>query len=430
YDELEYSLDNIIWQENNVFSGLVPGDYIIYVRDGLGCSFSSEFTIDESGVGRTSYFKLPKSNSIRFANRITWGVCGNYKNDDNTLSCESEVLKPYKHTILLQSCDVITTQFRSNYQENLAVVIKENEEEVNVPVAKVTNNMGIKDKRDARKYNIGGGKTGVYFTNGNMYDYETDVVTGSYVLNGLLPEWGVSGNYINLDNNWFLIEDVIFDEVKNADILVIANIYTEVDTNAISSSFYNRENYEEYEFKIDFVDYLNETVKIRINSNDTLFTNLVQLSEDINVKVSHDDTLEIKYKNSTNTDLNFSRGLDCKLRLPFTRIDGGILDETENYKTDTTSILLSSEIYDLDSFVFEPLTKQIMRQLTLAASHDTVTVNDVGYVKNDSVEVEGALEDSNLYVVTLNMLKIGSVYNSNTGQSSSIFSEENIEVPG
>src|SRR5690606_34597746 len=157
----------------------------------------------------------------------------------------------------------------------------------------------------------------------------------------------------------------IFDETVNADVAVIENVYTGSDTTAIVASVFNIENFEEWEFTIDFFDYLNETVQIRINSNDDTFTNLVQLSEVINTKIEHEDTFEIKYKNTINTDLNFSRGLECKLRLPFTRVDADDQDESENNKTDSTVILLDSTIYEADRFVFEPLVKQIMRQLKL-----------------------------------------------------------------
>lgn len=430
---IEYSLDDENWQEEGQFNGILEGEYTLYVRDSLGCSFEYDFTIEgqeEITNVRLPYFLLPKSNSIRFANRINWGVCANYKNDDNTLSCESEVKKPYKHVILMQSCDIITTQFRSNYQENTVTVIRENGDEEPIILNQVTNNMGQTDKRDARKYNLGNGKTGIYFISGNIYDYVTDVVTGTYVLNGLMPYWGVVGNIITVDGLYFQIQDIIFDETVNADVAIIDNVYTGENTTAIVASVFNIENFEEWEFTIDFFNYLNETVQIRINSNDDTFVNLVQLSEVINTKIEHEDTFEIKYKNTINTDLNFSRGLECKLRLPFTRVDADDQDESENNKTDSTVILLDSTIYEADRFVFEPLVKQIMRQLKLALSHDTVTIRGVGYVKNDTFEVEGALEESNLYVVTASMLKTGSSFNSKTGQSDSIFAGENAEIIG
>ena len=36
-DGLEYSLDEIIWQESNVFDGLNPGDFIVYIRSANNC---------------------------------------------------------------------------------------------------------------------------------------------------------------------------------------------------------------------------------------------------------------------------------------------------------------------------------------------------------------------------------------------------------
>lgn len=427
---IEYSLDNTTWIDEGQFTGLFEGDYTLYVRDNFGCSFEYDFTITQENIERLPYFKLPKSNSIRFANRVNWGVCANYKNDDNTLSCESEVLEPWKHTILFQSCDVITTQFRSNYAENLVKVIKEDGTEDSIIVNQMTQNMNVKDKRDARKYNIGNGRTGVYFISGNTYDYDTDVVNGTYALNGLLPYWGNVGNIMTLDGNFFQIMDVLFDENVNSDVLVLNTPYTGSDTSVIVSALYNIENYEEYEFTIDFFNYLNQNVRVRINSNDDEFINLVQLSEEINTKIEQEDTLEIRYKNTINTDLNFSRGLECKMRIPFTRIDAADENESETNRTDSTVIQIGASFYEADRFTFEPLVKQIMRQLQIALSHDTVTIRGVGYVKNDTFEVEGALGNTNLYVVTATMLRTGSAFNSRTGQSESVFAGENEEIVG
>lgn len=424
---LEYSLNGSSWQSANTFPSLLEGDYNVYVRDNFGCQFNTTLEISDSGQ-RTPYFLMPKANSIRFANRVTWGDCANYKNEDNTLSCESEVLKPFEHVILLQSCDVITTQFRSEYTQNSAFVI-DGENTTPIAVSKMTSNIGVKDMRDARRYNLGNSRTGIYFISGNKYDYDNETITGTYSLNGLLPEWGQLGNYVQIGTEWFLIENVVFDEINNADVLVINSAYTGSDEPIIVSSVYSREDFEEYEFTIDFFNYLNKTVRVSLELRDSNFAPINQLSEKINVKIRHEDTVEIKYKNSTNTDINWSRGLECKMRLPYIRIDGQILDETENYKTDSTAILLRSEIYYLDEFTLEPLVLQIMRQLAIAVSHDTVKINDVGYVKNDSVAVEGALGESNLYAVTINMLRTGNAYSSNLG-GGGFYGGEDVEIPG
>lgn len=424
---LEYSLDGSTWQSANTFPSLLEGDYTVYVRDNFGCQFNTTLEISDSGQ-RTPYFLMPKANSIRFANRVNWGDCANYKNEDNTLSCESEVLKPFEHVILFQSCDVITTQFRSAYRQNSAFVI-DGENTIPIAVSKMTSNIGVKDMRDARRYNLGNSRTGIYFISGNKYDYDDSTVTGTYALNGLLPEWGQLGNYVQIGTEWFLIENIIFDEVSNADVLVINSSYTGNDEPIIVSSVYNREDFDEYEFTIDFFDYLDKTVRVSVEMRDSNFIDINQLSEKINTKIRHEDTVEIRYRNSTNTDINWSRGLECKMRLPYIRIDAQILDETENYKTDSTAILLRSEIYYIDEFILEPMVLQIMRQVAIAVSHDTVKGNDVGYVKNDSVEIEGALGDSNLYAVSINMLRTGNAYSSNLG-GGGIYGGENVEIPG
>lgn len=40
--DYEYSLDNVTWQDSNLFSGLTPGHYYVYVRDKNGCGTVSD----------------------------------------------------------------------------------------------------------------------------------------------------------------------------------------------------------------------------------------------------------------------------------------------------------------------------------------------------------------------------------------------------
>lgn len=70
---LQYSLDGINYQIENIFSELIPGTYNLHVKDNFGCSFVKNFTVGENGI-MNAYFYISKANSIRFANRISWGV--------------------------------------------------------------------------------------------------------------------------------------------------------------------------------------------------------------------------------------------------------------------------------------------------------------------------------------------------------------------
>lgn len=424
---LLYSLDNVTFQSSNVFPGLETGNYTFYVIDQFGGAISKAFEITENGI-YTPYFYISKSNSFRFANRITFGDSANYKNDENTLSCEVDSKIPYQEIQQFQSADVITTQFKSNYQTNTAKIIKSDASEVNIDVVKMSNNIGIKDKLDAIKYNLGDGKTGIYFLSGNRYDYATNAVTEPYLLNGALPEWAQIGNYIQLGAAWFLIEESVYDDAKSADVLVISNTYTGIDTAVIVASIYNRENYEIYEFTMDMVDYIDQYFRVRINNTDSHFTELIHLSEMIWCKVKHEKVLEISYRNSTNTDMFYATGITNLIRVPYHLIKGKVDEDSETHKTDTTAILLNADMYEVDDIVFEPVTKEMWRKLLQALSHEIVTINGVGYVKNGNFNTEGPLEESNLYVLTATMMKTGSVYNSQNSGSLD-FNSSSVEVP-
>jgi len=248
-------------------------------------------------------------------------------------------------------------------------------------------------------------------------------------LNGSLPEWAVIGNYFKIGSSWFLIEEIFFDEAKNADVLVFSNTYTGSDVAVIAASVFNRFNYEIYEFDIDMVDYIDQYLQVRINNTDDNFTEIIHLSEMIWCKVKHENVLEIKYSNSGNTDMFYATGIENIIRLPYTYFKGKSDEDSEVHKTDTNSILLNADVYEVDEIVFEPATKEIWRKMVLALSHENVTINGVGYVKNGNFNTEGPLERSNLYVLTATMIKTGSVYNSQSSGNMD-FDGTSVAVPG
>lgn len=426
--EIEYSLNNEDWQTSNVFTGLENGDYTLYVRDQFGCSFTYDFNVNESAI-YIPHFYLSKSNSIRYAQRIVFGYSGNYKNDENTLSCEENVILPWKAQQLFQSADKRITQFQSNYSTLTAKVIREDLSEAVIPIIKKSNNIGLKDKRDAIKYDFGDGKTGIYFLAGNIYDYDTGVANGTHALNGTLPEWAIVGNYINIGLAWFVIEQKLYVEEKNADVIVISEVFSGVDTPIIVSCIYNIFNYEIYEFEIDFADYLEQKIRVKLICEDDNFETITHLSEEIYVKVRHEDTLDIQYWNEDNNDVFYATGIRHGIRIPFYKNEAKDNEESENHTTDTNVVLLSAELYEGGNIVFEPLTTEMWRKLKIALSHEIVFIDGVQYVKNGDFESEGPLEDTNLYVLTAKMIKSGKGYNSR-GNSILSGSSNQTEIPG
>lgn len=425
---IEYSLDGLNWKSESVFSGLDVGSFTLYVRDQLGCSFTKPFEVVEFGI-YTPYFYISKSNSIRFANRITWGDSANYKNDENTLGCEVDEEHAYCGRQNFKTANVITTQFKSNYGLNTAKVIKSDLSEVDIPIVKITKNIGIKDKRDARKYNLGNNKTGIYFTYGNIYNFDTNTSEGTHYLNGTLPDWAVINGYITISGAWYSIKDIFYDEDKSADIIVITSLYTGADASVIVGSVYNDFNYEVYEFTIDMVNYIDQTIQVRLNNDDDNFESVVQLSEKIDVAVNFKNNLEIKYWNNDNTDIFYASGIRNLINVELTKQEGVSEGESDTYKTDTNALLLSAQLYELDKFTFEPVSKEIWRKMMIALSHKNVFINGIQYVKNGEFETEPALNKSNLYFLKATLLKTGVVFNSDSSTGDD-FNTGSIEIPG
>ncbi|GIZ08381.1 hypothetical protein [Flavobacterium sp. UMI-01] len=425
---LEYSLDNIDFQSENIFSGLLVDDYTLYIRDSYGAQIQMTFSITEFGI-QTPYFYISESNSIRFANRVNWGDAANYKNDENTLGCEVEVGIPYCGCQRFKSANVITTQFKSNYETNTVTIIKEDGTAVNVPVVKKSNNIGVRDKRDAFKYSLGNGKVGIYFIEGNIYDYETNAITGTHTLNGTLPEWAIAGGYVNIGSAWFTIDEIYYDETKGADVIVYAENYSGAEISVVVGSIYNTFNFEIYEFVIDMVDYLNQKIQVKIENTDAVFEPVTHLSEKLEIAVNFPKNVEIYYWNDDNTDVFYATGIRHLINVALTKEEGVVDEESEAYKTDTTAILLSAQLHKMKKFTFEPQSEGIWWKMMVALSHKNVFINGVQYVKNGNFETEGALDDSNLYVLKATMLKTGIVYNADSATGDD-FNTSSIEIPG
>lgn len=432
----QYSLDGTNFQSSSVFSGILEGDYTISVKDQLGCSKSIPITIppfSDGGVGeRTPYSDLPsKSNSIRYAKYVDWGVCSNYKNDENTLSWQLPYVEnacEYKQ--LFQDCDNIITQIKTNYSNIVATVIDEELVETDVTVTQKTFYTNLKDKRDARIYNIGGEnlQTGIYFLSGNLYDYYTDADTGDYNLNGSLPAWGVIGNFTFYNNAWSLISNIIYDDSISAYVLVINTPYVGVDSSIIVSSIYNLEPYNIFEFTVDMSLFQDKKIQVNITQtdDDVSFPQQVYLSEVIEVATLHEGTLCIDYYNDNNTDMFYGTGIKNKIRMPIEYFGGSIIDETTSERTDINTYLISSEGYESDNIAFKLMPKQMMRKVVQALAHKFVFLNDVQYVKEESPEVSGLI-GTNLYRMNAPMTKANAVYTSRgTGE---VFITGTYEIP-
>lgn len=420
----QFSLDNLNWQTSNTFSGLLEGNYTLYVKDNLGCSKIIPFTILEQNFGEPVVF-LSKENSIRFIE-----PSGQYETDENRSFCKSAAKLNYGYIQEFLNTDIITTQFRSNFnQVEVTVFNVIDNTSVFIPTNKLTNNIGLKSKyNQVKKYQISSTQFSIYFESGQILDYDTNNLIDTYSLNGSLPIWAVLGNVIQIDNTSYTIDAIGFDENVNAEVLIFNGSASNVTQNVTVSCVYNIHDYEVYEFVVDFSFYLEKEIRVEISNQDPNFGNYTWKSERISIVEFLPKYLEIRYSNSTNTNVIYSSGIQHLLRIPFNTIKDVDSDSNESYKTDTNTHLLNSDVYEIKDFEFIPLPLELYRKLKIALSMDMVFIDGLGYTKNAEFQKEN-LGSTNLYKLTASMIKNGFAFNSNK-TTSEIISDGNINIPG
>ncbi|CAA0144143.1 conserved hypothetical protein [Tenacibaculum maritimum] len=426
---LQYSLDNRNWKSSNVFDSILPGDYKIYVKDDLECVISKNFNVDEFGI-KELYFEYSKSNSIRCVKLSEGGVISDKRIDENRLSNEDDVDLVYKEIYPFAKKDIITTQIKSSYS-NISVFLVKNNLEYSIPVNKKSNNLRLKDSRDAFKFNYGNGKTGIYFVAGKRYDFDTGIdLDNDYSLNGKLPEWAKIGEYIKIDSGWFEIENIIPSAEKQAEVLVINTLsYTWIETVVKVGAIYNREKYEIYEYSINMSEYLGECFTIKIINKDDNFSELIYGSEEIAVKEKLEGYSEFIYSNDTNTDIYYATGIEHKAWVKIDDISDAPIGKMESTITDTKALLLNGTVNEGKKLKTFPVTRGRMIQLYRAFFHRHFFIEGTKYVLSEEPEVEGRLEDTNLYVINATLIKANELYKSKSFDSSIPITGGLLELP-
>lgn len=430
---LQYSLDEEDWQTSNTFIGLLPGDYILYIKDNFGCGTSIPFNINyenqtpQVSVNKVSYYS--QSNSILMVELDG----SNYNTEKNRLSHQYFSINPrlaHAEYHLFKPSHIIPCQLISSYSNVEVKVIKPDGTEDDIYVNKYTNNIGRKDARDAIKFNAGNGKTGIYFNNGKLYDYDTDAYDGNdYSLYGGLPEWATIGNFFKIGSGNYKIENIYYDENLSAEVILIDESYTGDVANIIVKAIFNRQDYEVFEWAIDMSAYNNQTIQVKSIETHESFETINRISEKILIKNHHKDTVEVISWNSKNTDVFYKTGIKHYALVHTASIAGEHEDPSEVNKGDDSSSLIDSKIYEMLLFDFDLLSLPGYRQLTRILSNDTIFIEGTQFVKNGTLEKEGPLEESNLYKLKAKMLYANSSISTYTGGIEIVIDDINIDVP-
>ena len=424
---LEYSLDNSTWQTSNIFTGQADGDYTIYIKDNYGATTTKTFQVLNFGVDEPFDY-VSKSNSLRLVKRSVNGIETDKQIDENRLSCEDYTAIVHKQFYCFESDHLDTTQIKTNYANISAKGIKEDGTEIDFTITKESNNIGLKDSRQAIKYNLLNGQTGIYFNTGKTYDFDTGIESGEYALNGNLPEWGKVGEFIKIDTAWFEIVNVITDTNKQAEVLVIENTYTGIDAVVKVGSIYNRENFDVYEFVIDMSLFTDTYFDVKLTLEDDNFETVIYESETNFVKEKHDGYDKINYSNDTNTDINYSTGIEHLIMVQTLNFNDTPSGEIENHKTDTKTILLSGSAFEEKELFLERMTRGMMIKVFRSFFHRNFYFKNTKYILSDVPEIE-LIGETNMYKLTARLIKANEVFNSKTFNKDILVNGGLVELP-
>ena len=107
----------------------------------------------------------------------------------------------------------------------------------------------------------------------------------------------------------------------------------------------------------------------------------------------------------------YSKGIKNVGNFEFSTFDNSNDSSLDIHKTPQTSIVIDSSNYELKTLVIEDVSTGIMHQLAQASLHKQILVNKVKFISNDDPDTE-VVKFTNLYTVTLNLIKVGDIYNS------------------
>lgn len=408
---LTYSINGIDYFSNNVFEDLSDGDYTAYIKDQFGCITQKAFTVVNTNV-KTPYNYISKTNSIRFAKRENWDGINIHKTDENTLSSEVTDDVPYEEVQYFQTNDIRPTQIRSNYDTVKAFVI-DGATETQSTVTKIREYLNLKDYRDCVIYRIDEGRAGIYFTEGDAYNYDSGIKIGDYQLNGALPVWYKVGTEINLEGVGVLeISRKFYDEVKGAEIVEVAYNYTGNPTLSKVKSIYNLREFNLFEVNTDFSTYQDKFIQVRVEMTDAQLPTVNWISERISVKDIHKNCAEIKYSNDRNGDIFYETGIKHLIRVPYKKISDAPISESEIHKGDNKVNLTKAEYYEGYEIQFKPLTKEYSKIVEMSLLHSNLEINGVDSKIVDAPD-KAQLDDSNLYDLKAKLIKSNGSFNTN-----------------
>lgn len=403
---LTYSLNAVDYVSNSVFEGVISGSYTAYIKDKYGCITGVAFTVTGQEENPTNaindYLLVSEANSIRFSE-----VNGLPRNYYNSLSCKEAVNLPYKTYIEFDRTDVVRTQVKSNYSETNVRLVNKDLTEDTIILEEIVTNIGLKDSRDCKTFELPASQTGVYFDGGSTYDYDTGIANGTYSLDsGLLPIFVTEGVFLNItDLGWQEVVGVAYDEIRAYWYAILSVASTGNDVARVCSTVYNRQPYNVYEFSIPMTTYDEFLVLIEGKDGGTVLKSYVSEWCRVNEQTGG---VVVEWSDTENrAEMVWATGITSMMRIPhayFTKLSPE--STIESYNTDDRPVLTKSLLYKNISLEAYALSTAMAYKLLLGLMFDKVRVNGLDVTVKEVEEFE-RLGRTNLYKMAVTVIEGG-----------------------
>jgi hypothetical protein len=383
----QYSLDDVTYQVSNLFTGIANGTYTIYVKDDFGC-VTSKTGVVVDGATQTSdlNFFLSEINPIRF-----FQLDNEKKNYYNTISCGELKSIAYPFFQKYLSTDSILTQFKTNCPYINCFTLDSDENTSTLVEVQQTANTGLRAKSTCTYFNLGDGRSAVYFGVVDLLDYDTDAFVETVDFGFSLPEWAnKQGDYVVIENiGEVQISAVGYSETYEAFILEFDIAYTGSPVERKISALYSLNPYEVYEVSTDMSttpSKFNIVIECGVDANNINFT---YISETIEIVEDDDFLLRIDYWDNENKGgIVYQTGIKNRIRM-FGKMNYMGDQETEGYNGDQEYFVTDNVIYNSSELIINRLTSAMAHKMRLVLSHSELYINGIRSKLYESPEISG-----------------------------------------
>lgn len=327
----------IVFQNSNIFSAVLPGDYFVFAKDKYGCQKSEFITVVESqNLVDDPIMFFSKKNSHYFAERKTT----NLANPDSALSYDD----PYPVTAdgfkqIWSSNQITTDQFQSGFVRHEAKLIVcdgiTKDLEFALTIEQMTDNINQDNYLEALiNEDVVNGYARIRFVPGDVYDPE-GVVIGQHQYDNDLPPYYELGTKLRIEGFETEITE-IRSVVQGSETIQYA--YTNLpsfgsEQSFIVQSIHQEMDYEDFHIRLPHTDLLDKEYQIEISaySNATTTTPSKTFLSEVSRVITKDELDEANYHQCEFFSYGHDREINYK-QWDYTDINNRIPTTTEPYR--------------------------------------------------------------------------------------------------